>query len=181
MDVDLELLPEDMKPIKPNDWKEACNWIRLRWGRTAWEDDIALFEDAQFFIGRELWGGLNSLLSKGSEFPPNFAELKKAINEYRQHHLQNDLNKYQKHIESPKGSLADYLKMIGAESFAHACYMATQSRAKKGMLEKFEDDTAYNGWTDDWKVAKETYMLNMRKLGNSLAISKEEEPTDVPF
>ena len=180
MDVNLDVLPEDLKPIKPNDWKEACNWIRLRWGRTSWDDDIALFEDAKFFNRRELWGGLNTLLSKGSEFPPNFAELKKYINDYRQHHLQNDLDKYQQVLPAPKGSLKDYLNQIGAESFAHACYLATQSRAKKGMLLKYEDDTAYNGWTDDWEVAKTTYMANMRNLGKDLDIS-EEVKDEAPF
>lgn len=175
-DVALSELPEDLKPIKPNDWKEACNWIKLRWGRCAWEDDVALWEDAKFFCARELWGGLNALLSKGSEFPPNFAELTKAIGEYRQHHLQNDLNEYQrKQLGSPKGSLKDYLNQIQAESFRHACYMKTQDRAKKGQLLKYEDSEAYDQWTMDWSKAKETYMVSLKSIGQADSISQKSD------
>jgi len=178
-DINLSKLPEDLRPIKPNDWKEACNWVKLRWGRTSWEDDVALWEDVRFYCSRELWGGLNALLSKGSEFPPTFAEITKAIGEYRQHHLANDLNEYkQKGLSSPKGSLKDYLRQIGAESFAHACYMKTQDRASKGQLEKHEDSEAFEQWTMDWSKAKETYMSKLNSIGLSDSISQEVNSWD---
>lgn len=166
-DVSLQDLPDNLKPIKPAQWKEACSWIHLRWGKTAWDDDVALYEDARYWCEDELWGGMNALLDKGTSFAPTFSELKAAVMEWRQHHLQHEIDKYQKVLPAPKGSLADYLKQIGAESFAHACYMATQDRAKYGKLGKYEDKEAYESWTMPWEKAKATYMVNNQKLGKS--------------
>ena len=165
-DIKLEDLPENLRPIKPAQWKEACEWIRLRWGRTAWEDDILLFNDAQFWCEDELWGGIQLCFDKGSEFPPNMAELSKKVMEWRQHNLQakyDELN-LNKELPAPKGSLRDYLDSIGAESFAHACYKATQERAKNNRLLKFEDPTSYDNWTMDWSEAKATYMTSLGKV-----------------
>jgi hypothetical protein len=176
-DIPLSSLPETLRPIKVDDWAEACNWIRLRWGRTAWEDDVILYDDARYWCSEEVWGGLQTLLNKGSEFPPNFAELTKAVKEWRQNHLQHRLDEYkiQSELPAPKGSLKDYLDMIGAESFAHACYLKVQERAKNNKLEVYEDPNAYNKWTMDWNEAKATYMNGLSKsLGKSESISQDK-------
>jgi hypothetical protein len=163
-DVSLAELPDTLKPIKVSQWQEACEWINLRWGKTSWTDDVALYEDAKFWCEDELWGGMQSLLEKGTSFAPTFSELTKAVMEWRQHHLQNALDKYKvKELPPPAGSLKHYLKSIGAESFAHAAYMATQQRAKNNKLEKYEDKEAYESWTMPWEQAKATYMVGLSK------------------
>ena len=163
VDKSLEELPENLRPIKPAQWREACQWIKLRWGRIGWDDDVMLFNDAQFWCEDELWGGIQSLFDKGGEFPPTFAELSKAVMEYRKNHLVHTLAELNRELPAPKGSLDDYLEQIGAESFAHACYLSVQERAKAGKLEKSEDPEAYNGWTDNWSDAKATYMVGLQK------------------
>ena len=40
MNKSIEELPENLRPISPNQWREACKWIQLRWGRLGWDDDI---------------------------------------------------------------------------------------------------------------------------------------------
>lgn len=172
-DVNLDTLPQSLLPIKPIDWKNTCDWIRARWGRTNWEDDTVLYEDARFWCKEELDGGLQYCLSKGGDFPPTFAELSKQVMEWRGQHLANRLAEYNKPLPAPKGSLEDYLKTIGAESFAHACYLATQKRAKFGKLAKYEDPKAYDSWKMDWSKAKETYMVSSQKLGKSEFISSD--------
>ena len=164
MNIKLEDLPENLRPIKPAQWREACEWIRLRWGRTAWEDDIILYNDAQFWCEDELWGGIQQCFDKGSQFPPNFAELSKQVMEWRRNHLQNAYDNINKELPAPKGSLRDYLDSIGAESFAHACYRQVQERAKNNRLEVYEDPSAYNNWTMDWSEAKSTYMTSLGKV-----------------
>ena len=57
MNKSIEELPENLRPISPNQWREACKWIQLRWGRLGWDDDIMLYNDAQFWCEDELWGG----------------------------------------------------------------------------------------------------------------------------
>ena len=168
-DIDLNKLPQSLLPIRVDDWKNACEWIRARWGRTNWDDDTILFEDARYWCKEELDGGLQYILQKGGDFPPTFAEVSKQVKEWRGQHLANRLAKYNKALPPEKGSLEDYLNKIGAESFAHACYMATQKRAKIGKLGVYEDANAYNKWTMDWNEAKATYMNG---LGNSLGKSK---------
>ena len=164
--LQLSELPEELRPIKPAQWKEACEWIRMRWGRTAWEDDIILYNDAQFWCEDELWGGMQYCFEKGSEFPPNFTELNKQVMAYRSSVLVHKLEKLKgelKELPAQKGTLRDYLQSIGAESFAHACYLATQKRAKVGRLEVYEDETSFDNWTMPWEQAKETYLV---RLGN---------------
>ena len=119
-DVSLAELPDNLKPIKVSQWQEACEWINLRWGKTSWTDDVALYEDAKFWCEDELWGGMQSLLEKGTSFAPTFSELTKAVMEWRQHHLQNSLDKYKvKELPPPAGSLKHYLKSIGAEGLGN--------------------------------------------------------------
>lgn len=174
-DIKISDLPDSLKPIKPSQWKEACAWINLRWGKTAWEDDIALYEDAKYWCEDELWGGMQNLLEKGSAFAPTFSELTKSVMEWRQNHLQHEIDKYRKVLPAPKGSLEDYLKTIGAESFAHACYMAVQKRAKYSQLEKYEDKEAYDSWTMPWEKAKATYMVKSQILGKSESSSSWDD------
>ena len=168
-DIPLDKLPDSLLPIKPIDWKNTCDWIRARWGKTSWDDDTMLFEDARFWCKEELDGGLQYLLQKGGGFPPTSAELSKQVKEWRGVHLANRLAEYNKALPPERGSLEDYLLQIGAESFAHACYMATQKRAKANKLGVYEDADAYDKWTMDWNEAKATYMNG---LGNSLGKSK---------
>ena len=173
--VSLNDLPQSLLPIKTTDWKNACDWIRARWGRTNWEDDTVLFEDARFWLKEELDGGLQYCLQKGGDFPPTFAELSKQVKEWRLQHLESRLAEYNKELPPERGSLADYLEQIGAESFAHACYMATQKRAKANKLGVYEDANAYDKWTMDWNEAKATYMSSLSKsLGKSESISEDK-------
>lgn len=174
-DLPIAKLPDSLKPIKPIDWKNACDWIRARWGRTNWEDDTVLFEDAMFWCKEELDGGLQYILQKGGDYPPTFAEVTKQVKEWRGTHLANRLAEFNKALPPERGSLEDYLQKIGAESFAHACYLATQERAKYNKLEKYEDKTLYNNWTQEWKEAKATYMIRSQKLGKSEFISPDSK------
>ena len=43
-DISLEQIPDSLKPIKPLDWKNACDWINARWGKTSWSDDTVLYD-----------------------------------------------------------------------------------------------------------------------------------------
>jgi len=95
--------------------------------------------------------------------------------EWRGTHLANRLAEYNKSLPAPKGSLEDYLNQIGAESFAHACYLNAQQRAKYGQLEKYEDPKAYNSYKMDWSEAKETYMPKAQKLGKAEFISPDSK------
>ena len=112
-------------------------------------------------------------MQRGGEFPPTFAELSRQVKEWRGVHLEDRLAEYNKQLPPERGSLADYLQQIGAESFAHACYMATQM-SKKGKLEVYEDKTAYNKWTMDWTEAKATFMKGLKSLGQSKSISQDK-------
>lgn len=163
-DIRLEDLPENLRPIKPAQWKEACDWIRLRWGRIGWEDDIMLFNDASTWCEDELWGGIQNLFDKGGDFPPTFSQLSKSVMEFRRNHLVHKYAELNKELPPPKGSLRSYLKSIGAESFAHACYMKVQERAKNNRLEKHEDPSLFNNYTMDWSEAKSTYMTSLGKV-----------------
>ncbi len=155
-------------PIVPEQWQEVCQWIRMRYGgRIGWEDDIIMFDDAKHWCEEELWGGMNLYFDSGSPHPPNFAELTSKVKEYRRFHLRDKEEQLKAQLHAPKGSLKDYLDSIGAESFAHACYLATQKRAKAGMLGKWEDPNSYENWEQDWELAKETYMV--RGVGKDLS------------
>lgn len=173
MDRKLEELPENLRPIKPAQWREACEWIKVRWGRLAWEDDIMLFNDAQFWCEDELWGGIQTCFDRGKEFPPTFAELSKAVMDYRKNILVHTLADLNRELPAPKGSLTDYLETIGAESFAHACYLNVQERVKYSKLGVHEDESLYNNWTDSWDKAKETYMPNLQSKESPFDISEE--------
>lgn len=174
-DIDLNKLPQSLLPIRVDDWKNACEWIRARWGRTNWDDDTILFEDARYWLKEELDGGLNYCLQKGGEFPPTFAELSRQVKEWRGVHLEDRLAEYNKALPPERGSLEDYLNQIGAESFAHACYLQVQDRAKRGKLEVYEDPNSYDKWTMDWTEAKATYMNGLSKsLGKSESISQDK-------
>ena len=63
-DISLKQLPDSLKPIKPLDWKNECDCINARWGKTSWSDDTVLYEDARFWCQEELQGGLQYLLQK---------------------------------------------------------------------------------------------------------------------
>jgi len=174
-EIPLDKLPQSLLPIRVDDWKNACDWIRARWGRTSWDDDTQLFEDARYWLKEELDGGLQYCLQKGGDFPPTFAELSVKVKEWRGVHLENRLAEYNTPLPPERGSLEDYLLQIGAESFAHACYLQVQDRAKKGKLEVYEDPNAYDKWTMDWTEAKATYMNGLSKsLGKSESISQDK-------
>ncbi len=173
-DIPLDSLPQSLLPIKTEDWKNACDWIRARWGRTNWDDDTILFEDARFWLKEELDGGLQYALQKGGDFPPTFAELSRLVKEWRTLHLEDRLGTYNKKLPPERGSLADYLLSIKAESFAHACYLKVQERAKKGALEVYEDPNAFNKWTMDWNEAKASYMTSSQSLGKSESMSQDK-------
>ena len=173
-DISLEQIPDSLKPIKPLDWKNACDWINARWGKTSWSDDTVLYEDARFWCQEELQGGLQYLLQKGGGFPPTFSELTKSVMEWRATHLANRLAEFDKKLPAPRGSLRDYLNSIGAESFAHACYLNVQERVKYSKLGMHEDESLYNNWTDSWDKAKETYMPNLQSKEIPFDISEEK-------
>jgi len=173
-DISLEQIPDSLKPIKPLDWKNACDWINARWGKTSWSDDTVLYEDARFWCQEELQGGLQYLLQKGGGFPPTFSELTKSVIEWRGTHLANRLAEFDKKLPAPRGSLRDYLNSIGAESFAHACYLNVQERVKYSKLGMHEDESLYNNWTDSWDKAKETYMPNLQSKEIPFDISEEK-------
>jgi len=111
-EISLKQLPDSLKPIKPLDWKNACDWINARWGKTSWSDDTVLYEDARFWCQEELQGGLQYLLQKGGGFPPTFSELTKSVIEWRGTHLANRLAEFDKKLPAPRGSLRDYLNSI---------------------------------------------------------------------
>ena len=175
MDIPLNKLPQSLLPIKTHDWKNACEWIRARWGRTSWDDDTILFEDSRFWSQEELDAGLQYCLQKGGDFPPTFAELSKQVKEWRGNHLENRLAEFNQELPPERGSLGDYLLTIKAESFAHACYMNVQERARRSELLVTEDKEAYKKWTMNWNEAKATYMNSSQSLGKSMSMSQSTD------
>ena len=93
--------------------------------------------------------------------------------DYRKNILVHTLADLNRELPAPKGSLTDYLETIGAESFAHACYLNVQERVKYSKLGVHEDESLYNNWTDSWDKAKETYMPNLQSKESPFDISEE--------
>ena len=136
------------------EWQQAVRVMKLKWPNFHWSDDQvkSAYDSLKGIDVRFVERAIEQAFKSGADFAPNASNIYASAMEIQRYEW-NDPNVAQ--LQSPKGSLKDYLLSNGYESFVHAMYESCKKRFENGTQEPYEVDS-YD-YTKSWEEVKADY------------------------
>ncbi len=136
------------------EWQQTVRVMKLKWPNFHWSDDQikSAYDSLKTIDVRFVERAIEQSFKSGVDFAPNASNIYASAMEIQRYEW-NDPNVEQ--LQSPKGSLKDYLLSNGYESFVHAMYESCKKRFENGTQEPYEIDS-YD-YTKSWNEVKADY------------------------
>lgn len=153
------------------EWQQTVRVMKLKWPNFHWSDDQvkSAYDSLKEIDVRFVERAIEQSFKSGVDFAPNASNIYASAMEIQRYEW-NDPGVPQ--LQSPKGSLKDYLLSNGYESFIHAMYESCKKRFENGKQEPYEVDT-YD-YTKSWQEVKADYSQKYGGLMTKIFTDEEE-------
>ena len=113
------------------EWLTIVEWLKLRFSAINWNDAQirSLYEDYKMIDPEHIWGACQLCYQNNTDFMSS-AKLMKVVKDLQAIPKSDKALTMGDVMRANKGSLLDYLKASGYESFAHAVFDAKIKRLK---------------------------------------------------